>query len=408
MMPLSVSERMNTENMSRLENETMKRKLICLSLLSLLFVGCGRESDTENKTENKTEEKTFEVTDMIGRKNSISLEDAKRVVCIGAGALRLYSYIGDQENLVAVEDIERSVGSNVFESVSRPYYDINKEFYKTLPSCGKGGPQAQQAEAEKILSVAPSLIISEYGDVSKADALQEQVGVPVVVVSYGKKSVFDDNVKHSFTLLGKVLGKEERARNLNNYIASAEQELASKAKSVKGEDKKSIYIGCLGNWGTQDIYSTSSSFPLFEVSSIKNAVTSDVTVNNGKLEEEAFLSLNPDRIVLDSAGLARFKTTYETDPSKFDELKAFQEGEIYLEMPFNAYYTNLEIALMDSYFLASVAYPEVYQDFDLQGKYNEIGEAFLSKDCYTYVKAAPMSYGGFQKISNIKEFLKNV
>lgn len=382
----------------------MKRKLLNVVLLSLLLVGCSDQTETGSETQAKT----IEVTDMIGRKNTISLEASKRVVCIGAGALRLYSYLGDKENLVAVEDIERSVGSNVFEKVSRPYYDINKEYYKTLPSCGKGGPQAQQAEAEKILSVAPSLIISEYGDVSKADALQEQVGVPVVVVSYGKKSVFDDNVKNSLTLLGQVLGKEEKATRLNAYIQDSETELKGKAQGVAEEDKKSIYIGCLGNWGTQDIYSTSSSFPLFEVSSIKNAVTSSVTVNNGKLEEEAFLSLNPDRIVLDSAGLARFKTTYESDSSKFDELKAFKDGEVYLEMPFNAYYTNLEIALMDSYFLASVAYPEVYKDFNLEQKYTEIGEAFLGADCYTYVKQAPMSYGGFQKIGNVKEFLTNV
>lgn len=382
----------------------MKRKLLNVALLSLLLVGCSDQTETGSETQAKT----IEVTDMIGRKNTISLEASKRVVCIGAGALRLYSYLGDKENLVAVEDIERSVGSNVFEKVSRPYYDINKEYYKTLPSCGKGGPQAQQAEAEKILSVAPSLIISEYGDVSKADALQEQVGVPVVVVSYGKKSVFDDNVKNSLTLLGQVLGKEEKATRLNAYIQDSETELKGKAQGVAEEDKKSIYIGCLGNWGTQDIYSTSSSFPLFEVSSIKNAVTSSVTVNNGKLEEESFLSLNPDRIVLDSAGLARFKTTYESDSSKFDELKAFKDGEVYLEMPFNAYYTNLEIALMDSYFLASVAYPEVYKDFNLEQKYTEIGEAFLGADCYTYVKQAPMSYGGFQKIGNVKEFLANV
>ena len=380
------------------------KKQLTLSLLTLLLVGCGTNS--ENKpTEER--EKTFEVTDLIDRKNTIKTSDKERVLCIGAGALRLYSYVGDINKIIAVEDIDRDVNANMFADVSRPYYDINREYFKTLPSCGKGGPKAQQAEAEKILECRPTMIISEYADVLKANTLQEQVGVPVIVVKYGSKSVFDDNVNKSLTLLGKVLGEEEKAKTLNDYIASCKNELSTKAATVKEEDKKSIYIGGLGNWGTQDIYSTSSSFPLFEVSNIKNAVDSSIKLQNGQLEKEAFLSLNPDKI--DSAGLKKFKTTYQTDMEAFNTMSAFKNNEIYLEMPFNAYYTNLEIALMDAYFLASVAYPEVYKDMDMNSKYDEIGTAFLKKACYTsHVKTAKMSYGGFQKISNIKDFLTNV
>lgn len=382
------------------------KKQLTLSLLTLLLVGCGTNS--ENKpTEER--EKTFEVTDLIDRKNTIKTSDKERVLCIGAGALRLYSYVGDINKIIAVEDIDRDVNANMFADVSRPYYDINREYFKTLPSCGKGGPKAQQAEAEKILECCPTMIISEYADVLKANTLQEQVGVPVIVVKYGSKSVFDDNVNKSLTLLGKVLGEEEKAKTLNDYIANCKNELSTKAATVKEEDKKSIYIGGLGNWGTQDIYSTSSSFPLFEVSNIKNAVDSSIKLQNGQLEKEAFLSLNPDKIVLDSAGLKKFKTTYQTDMEAFNTMSAFKNNEIYLEMPFNAYYTNLEIALMDAYFLASVAYPEVYKDMDMNSKYDEIGTAFLKKACYTsHVKTAKMSYGGFQKISNIKDFLTNV
>lgn len=373
-----------------------------------LLTACGANTETTQNNSESSENKV-EITDLIGRTNSIAESDKERVLCIGAGALRLYSYVGDIHNIIAVEDIDRDVDANIFANVSRPYYDINKEYFKTLPSCGKGGPQAQQAEAEKILSCRPSLIISEYADVLKADTLQSQVGVPVVVVKYGSNSVFDDNVKQSLTLLGKILGKEEKAKTLNDYIASSKADLENRASNVADADKSSIYIGGLGNWGTQDIYSTSTSFPLFNVSNIKNAVTSDITLTNGKLEKEAFLSLNPDKIVLDSAGLAKFKTTYESASEEFDSLEAFANGEIYLEMPFNAYYTNLEIALMDAYFLASVAYPDAYKDMEMDKKYDEIGNAFLGSNCYSEsIKNAPMSYGGFQKISNIKEFLANV
>ena len=381
----------------------MKKQIVLMSLSVLSLMSCGSNITSNSEiTEN-----TITITDMASRENTIKESDRERVLCIGAGALRLYSYVGDISKLVAVEDIDRSVDSNIFADVSRPYYDLNKEAFSKLPSCGKGGPQAQFAETEKILSCNPTLIISEYEDVTKANDLQEKVGVPVVVVKYGKKSVFDDNVKSSLSLLGKALGKSEKAVKLINYISACKSELEDNVKDVKDEDKPSMYVGCLGNWGKQDIYSTSASFPLFEVSSINNCVTSDL-VKDGTLEKEAFFSLNPDKIVLDSAGLTKFKTTYEADSDLFDSLDAFKNGEIYLEMPFNAYYTNLEVALMDAYYLASVSYPEIYKDYDLEAKYGEISEAFLGQKCYSLVKNAKMSYGGFQKITDIKEFLANV
>lgn len=380
----------------------MKKQLV-LSILSVLtLMSCNGKTFSTSSSEN-----TITITDLASRENTIKQSDSERVLCIGAGALRLYSYVGDISKLVAVEDIDRSVDSNIFADVSRPYYDLNKEAFSKLPSCGKGGPQAQFAETEKILSCNPTLIISEYEDVTKANDLQEKVGVPVVVVKYGQKSVFDDNIKSSLTLLGKILGKEDKAEKLNNYISTCKNELENNAKEVKDEDKPSMYVGCLGNWGKQDIYSTSASFPLFEVSNINNCVTSDL-VSNGTLEKEAFFNLNPDKIILDSAGLTKFKTSYEADSTMFDSLDAFKNNEIYLEMPFNAYYTNIEVALMDAYFIASVSYPEIYKDYDLESKYDEISDAFLGQKCYSLVKNAKMSYGGFQKITNIKEFLANV
>ena len=380
----------------------MKKQLV-LSILSVLtLMSCNGKTFSTSSSEN-----TITITDLASRENTIKQSDSERVLCIGAGALRLYSYVGDISKLVAVEDIDRSVDSNIFADVSRPYYDLNKEAFSKLPSCGKGGPQAQFAETEKILSCNPTLIISEYEDVTKANDLQEKVGVPVVVVKYGQKSVFDDNIKSSLTLLGKILGKEDKAEKINNYISTCKNELENNAKEVKDEDKPSMYVGCLGNWGKQDIYSTSASFPLFEVSNINNCVTSDL-VSNGTLEKEAFFNLNPDKIILDSAGLTKFKTSYEADSTMFDSLDAFKNNEIYLEMPFNAYYTNIEVALMDAYFIASVSYPEIYKDYDLESKYDEISDAFLGQKCYSLVKNAKMSYGGFQKITNIKEFLANV
>ena len=110
------------------------------------------------------------VTDMIGREVAVVPGSYQRVVCIGAGALRMYSYIGDVSLLCGVEDIDNTSLAErpkMFDSVARPYMLAYGEAFTALPSCGVGGPQAQTAEAEKILACNPDIVISEYEDVEK-------------------------------------------------------------------------------------------------------------------------------------------------------------------------------------------------------------------------------------------------
>ena len=167
------------------------KKLFC-AILALMMVfslcACGIE-DTNHGEDAVT------VTDMIGRQVKVVPGSYKKVVCIGAGALRMYSYIGDTNLLCGVEDIDNTTLAErpkMFDSVARPYLIANEEIFAKLPSCGVGGPMAQTAEAEKILSCDPDIVISQYEDVDKANALQEQLGVPVITLSTGANGVFDD------------------------------------------------------------------------------------------------------------------------------------------------------------------------------------------------------------------------
>ena len=161
------------------------------------------------------------ITDMIGREVTVVPGVYRRVVCIGAGALRMYSYIGDMALLSGVEDIDNTSLAErpkMFDSVARPYMLAYGDSFTVLPSCGVGGPNAQAAEAEKILSCDPDIVISEYEDTDKENALQEQLGVPVITLKLGPAGVFDDAFKGSMKLLGQIFGKEEKADTLVKFI----------------------------------------------------------------------------------------------------------------------------------------------------------------------------------------------
>lgn len=401
----------------------MKIKNFAALLLALAMMfslcACGSQSapaqDTPQPSEAQESAAPSEapseitVTDMIGRELTVTPGSYTRVVCIGAGALRMYSYIGDVSLLCGVEDIDNLTleeRPKMFDSVARPYVLAYGDVFSTLPSCGVGGPNAQAAEAEKILSCNPDIVISEYEDVEKEDALQEQLGVPVVTLKSGPNGVFDDAFSQSMTLLGQIFGEEEKAEALVSFIAAETAEIAERTASIADEDKPAVYVCGLGNWGTTNHLMTSQTYASFEVANIRNVVTNLGANGVQPIEEEKFVALGADMdiIVMDAAAVKNIKPLYQEDPTMFDSCKAWQTGEVYLEMAYNAYYTNYEIALINTWFIAKSVYPDLFADVDITAKTNEITSAFLGKELADEIFACPSSFGGYQKIDTASFF----
>ena len=383
------------------------KKLIACFLVfvtAISLCACSRQENPGN-----TENQAVTVTDMIGRQVTVTPGSYKRVVCIGAGALRMYSYIGDVNLLAGVEDIDNTTLSErpmMFDSVARPYVLAYGETFNTLPSCGVGGPMAQTAEAEKILSCNPDIVISEYEDVEKEDALQEQLGVPVITLKAGSKGVFDEAFSGSMALLGKVFGEEEKAADLVAFVEAEAAEITARTADIAQENKPSVYVCGLGNWGTTDHLMTAENYVSFQVANVKNTLNGLGIQGIGPIEEEKFveLSQNMDIIIMDAAAVKNIKPLYSEDPTMFDTCKAWQNGEVYLEMAYNAYYTNYEIALINTWFIAKTVYPEQFADIDLTQKTNEVTGKFLGAELADAIFALPTSFGGYQKIDTATFF----
>lgn len=370
-------------------------------LLVFTMAACGAPAQTP--------EDALTVTDMIGREVAITPGSYERVVCIGAGALRMYSYIGDVSLLCGVEDIDNTTLEQrpaMFDSVARPYLLAYGEAFQTLPSCGVGGPMAQTAEAEKILSCAPDIVISEFEDVEKSNALQQQLGVPVITLKTGPNGVFDDAFAGSMELLGTIFGREERAAELVRFVQAETKEITARVADIPGENKPAVYICGLGNWGTTNHLMTAEKYISFEVAGVRNAVNGLGIQGVGPIEEEKFVELGEsmDIMILDAAAVKNIAPLYAEDPTMFDTCKAWNEGEVYLQMAYNAYYTNYEIALINTWFIAKTVYPEVFGDIDMTEKTNQVTEMFLGQGLASEIFACPSSFGGYQKIDTEKFF----
>ena len=367
---------------------------ILAAMMLLSLCACGADVPQGEAT----------VTDLVGRTVSVTPGSYQRVVCIGAGALRMYCYIGDVANLVAVEDIDNeslSQRPQMFDSVARPYMLAFGHSFESLPSCGVGGPMAQAPDVEKILACNPDIIISEFEDVEVATNLQQQTGVPVITLSSGKDGVFDAVFADSMKLLGKVFDKEDKAEALISFIADEKAAIEARVKDIPEEEKPSVYICGLGNWGTTNHLMTAEDYVSFRIAGVKNVVSGLGMTGVGPIEAEKFLALSEqmDILIMDAAAVKNIKPLYAEDPTMFDTCKAWNNGEVYLEMAYNAYYTNYEIALANTWFIAKTVYPEAFADVDLTAKLDEITKAFLGIELADEIFACPSSFGGYGKMN---------
>ena len=382
------------------------KKLLTVILALVMTVSlcaCGGGDTATTPNGGAVESKEITVTDMVGRKVTVIPGSYKKVICIGAGALRMYSYIGDVSLLAGVEDIDNlSLFQRpaMFDSVARPYVLAYGETFNQLPSCGVGGPMAQAAEAEKILSCDPDIVISEFEDVEKSDVLQQQLGVPVITLSAGSNGVFDEKFTGSMELLGKIFEQEEKAANLVKFVADERAAIEAKVADISEEDKPNVYICGLGNWGTTNHLMTAENYISFQIAGVKNVVSGLGMTGVGAIEEEKFVELGEqmDIIIMDAAAIKNIKPLYAEDSTMFDTCKAWQNGEVYLEMAYNAYYTNYEISLINTWFIAKTVYPEAFADIDLTVKTNEVTNMFLGAELAEEIFACPSSFGGYQKI----------
>ncbi len=368
------------------------------------MTGCIRQSSSgEDNRGTVIESKdglSLQIIDMQNRSFTISKAKRERVICIGAGALRYYSYVGDVTKLVGVEEIDSSTTFGVGQTV-RPYYMANYETFSTLTVIGKGGPGSQKAETEKLAALEPDLIVS-FLPADANSELAATIQTPVIGLSQGSDGVFDSTTQKSLLMLGKIFDRETRANELINYVNTCKNEFVNLRMSTE-----TYYVGGIGNWGNTSLYGSFKKFPVFKYAKVKSAIDdTDFFDKDGKIipagqvtvDMDKLQGVNPDKIFLDTGGLNGFKADYAIAENKikYDGLKAFENNEIYLLMPYNAYYSNLEIQLMSTYYVASVAHSEF--TLDLEAKMNEITNKFLGKNLYNEIKSHTLGLGGYQKV----------
>ncbi|MCR4435243.1 MAG: iron ABC transporter substrate-binding protein [Clostridiales bacterium] len=369
----------------------MKKRMISLMtamifLASALFTGCSANNPSQGQAAPAAQ--TISVTDSLGRQVEISAQ-AKKVVAIGPGALRLCMYFNSIEMMAGIEQMDKD------SATGKPYV-MAYPALADLPVIGPGGPN-NAPDPEKILSAKPDVIFTTYAaEKAAADNLQEKTGIPVIALSYGKTSTFDPEVNNSLKLIGKVTGKDQKAQEIIDNLEKWKTDLDTRTKDIPDSKKPSAYVGGLGMKGTHGIESTQGNYSLFNILHAKNVVDETGKTGSVMIDKEKLIQWNPDRIFIDGSGLSMLQEDYKKNPAYYQTLSAFKNGEVYLLLPYNFYTTNIDTSIADAYYMGKVLYPEQFKDVDPEKKADEIYKTLLGKELYAQMAK---DYGGFKKLT---------
>lgn len=376
-----------------------KRLALVLAVFAMVFAlsACGDNSDTADSGDVSTDgavstdeavtdggtsdsgtadagDGTRVIIDHGGREVEIP-EKVESIVCVNVGALRYTCYIGAQDLVVGVEDYEQ------VPNMARLYNYVNFDKFSALPVIGTNGEHFPEA----IIEADPDVIIMADFDGAKADELYTKTGIPVVLVP-GSDTTLDEGAYETIRIMGEVYGMQARADELIAYFDSVKADLAARTEGIAEADKPSVYVSGVSFKGYHGFDGTEAFYGPLALINANNLADTTGQPGAFNIDVEQVLDWDPDIIFVDFNGLDIINEDYAVNPAYYDSLTAVQQGKVFSQISFRSSASNLDTALADAYYAATVIYPEQFADIDIEAKTGEIFEMLLGTNPYDDLK----------------------
>ncbi|MDD3978258.1 MAG: iron ABC transporter substrate-binding protein [Methanomicrobium sp.] len=369
--------------------------LICITA----FAGCV-DNSKETSGDISGNSDVISVTDNFGREIVVP-SDVKSVLCSGPGCMRYLVYLQSQDLAAGVDSIEKEWR----EIEGRPYSLVHREKLYELPLFGE---YRGKDDPEKIIDISPDLVFktgstgTSYGTSgAEADTLSAKTGIPVVAFPYGslKNQAEKDEFYSGLRLMGKVLGKDERAEEVISYIEDIMADLKSRTKGIPEDEFKRVYVGGVSSAGAHGIISTEPAYPPFLWVNADN-VASGLGSAHVDVAKEAIIDWDPDYIFIDVSTIQMENSgaigQLKNDPA-LKGLTAKKTGNVYGVLPYNFYNANYETVFSDAYFIGKILYPERFSDINPEEKADEIYTFFVGEPVLDELNSQ-FNNTGFSKI----------
>jgi iron complex transport system substrate-binding protein len=344
-------------------------KPLLLTLILLIFGYSSPAAQGDRETQEIGRSPV--ITDMRGRSVSIP-EEINGIVALGAGSLRLLTYLDAVDKVIAVEDQGHGREKSAYDFFSLATYRLAFPGLRDLPSIGGA------ENHEGIIAAAPDIIISSTIDTGALDQLQAVLGIPVFAVDVDVELKDTERFYHQLATLGKVLDKNERAEDLIEGIRAILADLEDRAAKVT--QLKRAYAGGMMYYGPADLLRTTGDYLPFDLTGTENVMPTNPAGNlqpyMTSLEDLAAAA--PDFVFIDAANAGLSRSGFMANRAVLEaQVPAFANREVYTTLVYKYYGTNWDNHLINIYFAGKVLYPGLYTDVSIEDKSEEIWRLFF-------------------------------
>ena len=327
------------------------------------------------------------ITDAFGREVTIP-ENPEKIAVVGSGSMRYFVYLGiDLDDVCAVDYQDSAL--NIQTVNLRPYALDNPEILE-IPEVG---PAKGVVDNEKLLMSGADILFMGGASSSNAEVaneIQEKTGVPVVMFFTGNYVTDSEKIQDTLLMLGEILGKEQRAKDLIAYFDAVEADLKKRVNGLSADE--TVYVGGVSYNGVHGFDGTDPTYYPFTILNIKNAASEISSVSQtgyAQVSKEKILEWDPDFIIVDLSTLTAAEggalVELKNDPS-YKELTAVKNSMVYTVNPHTSMNVNHETTLANSYFIGKLLYPEQFEDIDPVKKADEIYSFVVGEPVFDLLK----------------------
>lgn len=367
----------------------MSQRTIALAVVGILIIACVGIGAYMAMDGNDDEKDGIEVTDLRGRVVTIP-DDIDKIVCLSAGSVRLAAYLDATDMIVGVDDFDKGLKGPSPDTPRWSHATYRLAFDTTEVTC-----VGSESNYKAIMETGAQLIITSKVDVGEIDQIQKNTGIPTIgIIAEGQVNVDDKEFRDNINLLGKALGKEQRAKQLLDGIDSMVNELEGYAS--KTDNDKKAYIGGMFYMMEGDFYKTSGNYIPFDLAGIKNTMPA-MDGNPYNTDAKSIAEAGADYIFVDSINGYSSKPLFDKNKDVFSDLGAVKDGNIYSTFSYKFYGTNWESELMNAYYIGSIVNPDEYK-YDVEEKVNAVLDLFYPDTDITMSDLAEKQGPGASKL----------